>query len=161
MGSMKTSRTKNVATLEAAFAVRKAVFLMDRAVERALAEAGRVTLMQLTLLRIVEDCPRVTQREVAAIVNLTEAAVSRQVEGLIRKKYVVRKKIPEQRRAMALSLTVEGEKELQAAMRTGFTVIERFYAGVPNDDMATIGRAFSAITEGMKDTCTSPLPKKL
>jgi MarR family transcriptional regulator for hemolysin len=156
MEGMQLPRVKNPTMLETAFAVRKAVFLMDKAVDRALAEAGRLTLMQLTLLRIVEGCPLMTQREAAGIMNLTEAAVSRQVEQLLKRRLLARKKIPEQRRAMALSLTPEGEKELLASMRIGFAVMERYYDRVPEDEMTTVLRAFGRITEGMKDLCPGP-----
>lgn len=149
-------RVKNAALLETAFAVRKAVFVMDKAIDRALAEKGRSTMMQVVLLRTVEAWPRITQRELAAAMNLTEAAVSRQIEALLKRKLVVRDKIPEARRAMALMLTKEGEKELMVSTKVGFTVIERFFTTITERDLAVVRRAFEGMGLDCKDLCGPP-----
>jgi len=153
---MKMPRVKNVALLETAFAVRKAVFVMDKAIDRALAEKGRSTMMQVMLLRTIEAWPRITQRELAAAMNLTEAAVSRQIDALLKRRLVVRDKIPEARRAMALMLTKEGEKELLESTKVGFSVIERFYATMTETDRVAVRRAFEGIGVDCKDLCGPP-----
>ena len=96
-------------------ALHKAVFAMDRSVDRLLAERFDLTFSQFFILRVLEKRPGTTQRVIASARGLTEAAVSRSIDVLLSKKFVARKVNPTNRREHMLVLTKDGTKlELRA-----------------------------------------------
>ncbi len=91
-------------------ALHKAVFAMDRSVDRLLAERFDLTFSQFFILRVLAKRSGTTQKAIAGARGLTEAAVSRSIDVLLEKKLVTRKVNPTNRREHMLVLTKEGAK---------------------------------------------------
>ncbi len=91
-------------------ALHKAVFAMDRSVDRLLAERFDLTFSQFFILRVLAKRSGTTQKAIAGARGLTEAAVSRSIDVLLEKKLVTRKVNPTNRREHMLVLTKDGTK---------------------------------------------------
>ncbi len=111
-------------------AVHQTVFLFDREADRVLAETLGGTFSQFMVLMAIAQCQGLSQQKIAAFLQLTPAAVSRQVDGLVEAKLIARKQDPHSRRSYVVSLTEAGEKRF-GAMKT--VLIEAFKRSAPAD----------------------------
>jgi DNA-binding MarR family transcriptional regulator len=95
------------------FKVHALKSLLDKAFDQALRKYANITLSQFTLLLVISEYPNINQRSVASLLEISPAAISRQVEIGRRNKLLYAKEDSETR-GHALVLT-----------ETGFAVIER------------------------------------
>lgn len=111
-------------------AVHQTVFLFDREADRVLGEAMGGTFSQFMVLMAIAQCQGLSQQKIAAFLQLTPAAVSRQVDGLVAAKLIARKQDPHSRRSHVVSLTKAGEQRF-VAMKV--VLIEAFKRKAPAD----------------------------
>ncbi|MBI5466729.1 MAG: winged helix-turn-helix transcriptional regulator [Candidatus Kerfeldbacteria bacterium] len=98
--------------------LHKLTFLIDRIAEQALTEHSNITFGQFRLLMALQHHRALSQKKVANFHGLTEAAISRVVETLVKRKYIVRQANPTNRREHILMLTPVGERQAVRAMAT-------------------------------------------
>ncbi len=107
-----------------AIRVHKLNFLMDRLAEQTLREGTDLTFGQFRLLMALKRHGSLSQRSVAKFHGLTEAAVSRTIQDLVKRKLINRAVNPVSRREHLLGLTSNGEKALiksQKVLDAAFT----------------------------------------
>ena len=97
--------------------IHKVVFAVDRSADHLLAKSLDTTFSQFLLLTAISRCPGLSQQKIATFLNLTPAAISRQIDNLVNAGYIVREEDPESRRAHVVNLTEKG-KERHEAMKT-------------------------------------------
>ena len=140
-------------TRSLAFAVRKASFLMDKLVNRALAAKGDLTFSQVMIAHVLRDAPGITQRALAASLDLTEAAVSRQAETMRRKGYVTRARNPVSRRERAIALTPAGRRALAGTMRHVLKAFEAPFDALDASDRKAAARVVGKLLVALLEDC--------
>jgi DNA-binding MarR family transcriptional regulator len=96
----------------------KLTFLMGRLAEQTLADQADLTFGQFKLLMALRRHGQISQKTVAKFHGLTEAAVSRKIQELVKQKLITRVANPINRREHLLSLTPKGEKQATKAHDT-------------------------------------------
>lgn len=98
-----------------AYKIHKAVFVMDKAADSTLQNKLDITLSQFLILMAIEHHTNVSQTEIANFLELTQAAVSRQIEVLRNKKLITISQNEESRRENILRPTPLGQKLFREA----------------------------------------------
>jgi DNA-binding MarR family transcriptional regulator len=93
-------------------------FLLDRLSDHVLQEKHDVTFSQFMTLFAIRRCDGVSQRQVADVQDVTEAAVSRHIESLEKAGFLNSSENPRNRREHALTLTELGLRVLTEASET-------------------------------------------
>lgn len=109
-------------------AMHKGVFLIDRRADRLLADSMGGTFSQFLILMAIAQCPGLSQQKIAEFLDLTPAAVSRQIDTLGKAKLIKSEDDPQSRRSHIVSLTSAGEKRFKMMKST---LIESFRNGSP------------------------------
>jgi DNA-binding MarR family transcriptional regulator len=86
------------------------VFLLDKIADQILQKRMNLGFSQFLVMMTLADQPHAPQKFIAAALDQTQAAVSRQIELLVRKGLVVRARKLDNKREYILSLTKLGEK---------------------------------------------------
>ncbi len=95
-------------------AAHKAVYVFDRKADRLLAETQGGTFSQFLVLMAIVQCPGLSQQNIASFLDLTPAAVSSQIDTLVKAELIERKQDPHSRRSHVVSLTTAGETRFRA-----------------------------------------------
>jgi len=104
--------------------LHKAVFAFDRHADRVLHEQHQCSFSQFLVLLAVGHCPAASQRDIAAFLNLTPAAVSRMLDTLVQSGMLSREQSPASRRTNVVTLTPAGAthlRDMQSALAATFT----------------------------------------
>jgi DNA-binding MarR family transcriptional regulator len=72
-------------------ALHRPVCLIDKLASQVLEERTSITLSQFMLLMVLKEKGTICQRESADMLGLTQAAISRQLIGLNKKRFIKRK----------------------------------------------------------------------
>lgn len=98
--------------------LHKTVFMFDRFADRLLAESMGGTFSQFMVLIGIAQCPGLSQQKIALFLNLTPAAVSRQIDTLAEEGLISRAQDPESRRSHVVHLTPKGSTRLEIMKST-------------------------------------------
>lgn len=99
-------------------AVHKSVYVFDRHADRLLADTHGGTFSQFLILMAIAQCSGLSQQKIAQFLDLTPAAISRQVGNLVNSKLIVREQDPLSRRTHTVTLTPAGEARLRTMKTT-------------------------------------------
>jgi DNA-binding MarR family transcriptional regulator len=102
-------------TRDAGMKIRKLGFLMDRLADQTLRESANLSFAQFRILRMLMHAGALSQKAIASWHGLTDAAVSRQVDDLVKEKLVIRQINPANRREHILMLTPTGTRQAEKA----------------------------------------------
>lgn len=125
--------------------LHKAVFALDRTVDRLLAERFDLTFSQFFILRVLVKRPGTTQKAIAGARGLTEPAVSRTIELLLRKGLVGRRVNPGNRRERLLVLTKKGSSTEARARRAALGKVEKPLRTLSAAERKTLGSALDKL----------------
>jgi len=95
--------------------LHKLTFLLDKLSAIQLQKKADLSFPQFLMLMAIRRRPNLSQREIAEFHGVTEAAVSRQIELLMKRQFVARHQDRDNRRRHVLSLTSAGERKLDRA----------------------------------------------
>lgn len=95
----------------------KLTFLMGRLAEQTLRDKTALTFGQFKLLMALRRHGQISQKTVAGFHGLTEAAVSRKIDELVKQKLITRTPNPTNRREHLLAVTLKGERQAALAHR--------------------------------------------
>ena len=109
------------------YSIHKAVFLLDKLADRVLGERLDLTYSQFRMLLAVNHRGAVSQKDIAKFWEVTEAAVSRQLEVLRVKGLVGIAENAKDRRAHVIALTPKGKEKLNTAIRSIDQAYEEVY----------------------------------
>ncbi|MFZ2556097.1 MAG: MarR family transcriptional regulator [Minisyncoccia bacterium] len=98
--------------------LHKTVFMLDRFADRLLAEKMGGTFSQFMVLMGIAQCPGLSQQRIAEFLNLTPAAVSRQIDTLSEEGLIKREQDPDSRRSHVVNLTPAGTSRLELMKTT-------------------------------------------
>lgn len=125
--------------------IHKMAFLLDRRADSVLSKARHGTFSRFLVLTALTHCPGVSQREIASFLNLTPAAVSRQVESLVRAKLLSRSPAPGSRRENAIRLTKKGAEEQEAMKKILVEGLRSILKSVSRSDMEFVTKVLNTI----------------
>lgn len=97
------------------YKLHKAVFLINKITDQSLQNSLSLGLPQFLILMAVNRHPGTMQMNVAKYLDLTEAAVSKQMNLMLSKGLIERCENPKNRREHVLHITLTGKKILAAA----------------------------------------------
>ncbi len=112
-------------TQDITYNLHKVVFLMDKLGDKVLQEHLNLSFSQFRIIMAISN-NAVSQKDIADYWEMTEAAVSRQVEGLLNDTMIKRVENPVNRRENILSLTKKGETYLEKS----FFVLDKAYESI-------------------------------
>ncbi|MFI5240641.1 MAG: MarR family winged helix-turn-helix transcriptional regulator [Candidatus Saccharimonadia bacterium] len=133
--------------------LHKLAFVIDRKMDQILLESLGISLSQYMLMYGAASKFQTTQCGVAKFLNLTQAAISRQVEGLVERDLLKKTQNVENRREHLLVLTPAGQKTFEQAQELIHTTFSELLEGISSSDLAT----FSSVIERLLSTTCSPL----
>jgi DNA-binding MarR family transcriptional regulator len=109
-----------------------------------------LSVPQFRTLAFLSRSPGASLSTLADFLGLSLPATSRLVEGLVRKSLVVRRIPPGNRRLVALSVSVRGQRTVSAARQATEKQLSKAVASLGNDDRAVIQRALRTLREGFQ-----------
>ncbi|MBI2611649.1 winged helix-turn-helix transcriptional regulator [Candidatus Gottesmanbacteria bacterium] len=107
----------HISEREIGFRIHKLVFLIDKTTDKILNEQLQITHSQVIMMHAIKHRGEVSQTDIAKYWQITDAAVSRQVEILATKGFIKLWQNPQNRRENLLSLTGSGQNYLQKAFK--------------------------------------------
>ncbi len=136
-----------------ALKLHRFAFLLERRTDQALQEKLGLSFSQCMILRSLKLNPECSQHCIAKCRDLTQAAVSRQVDALKKKKLIVRKENEKNRREHMLSMTAKGVEVLEEALRIMQKTFDAAFKPVPAADASQLEHALDLLLSGMCDGC--------
>lgn len=88
--------------------IHKLVFLTEKLIDRELSNQFEVSFSQFRILSVISKCPGISQKNIAEIQEMTQAAVSRHIDVLERLHYVALATNSANRKEHNLHLTRKG-----------------------------------------------------
>ena len=116
------------------YTLHKLGFLMDKIGDTTLQKHFQMTFSQFKILIAINHKKDASQRDIADFWDMTEAAVSRQIEILMNKKLVARRENKENRREHLLNLTQSGLKSLDKATKLLDQEYGKIYSVIPLEE---------------------------
>jgi DNA-binding MarR family transcriptional regulator len=127
-------------------ALHRPVCLIDKLASQVLEERTSITLSQFMLLMVLKEKGTICQRESADMLGLTQAAISRQLIGLNKKRFIKRKIDPKNRRAHTLVLTSEGRLCLTKALKALTEFFESYFKELDQSQRKSLLESLAAVT---------------
>jgi MarR family transcriptional regulator for hemolysin len=139
-----------------ALKLHRFVFLLEKLADQTLQQEAEMTFSQCMILRSLGINPDCSQRSIARCRDLTQAAVSRQVETLREKKLVLRKENAQNRREHILTLTAAGQKKLDQGMAIIQREFDAVFKAVSAAERTQLESAVDKLLESLKRMKDTP-----
>jgi DNA-binding MarR family transcriptional regulator len=138
-------------TRELTYHLHKAVFLMDKLTDDLLQEKLGLTLSSFRILMAVSRGHDICQKDVAKFWEMTEAAVSRQIDLLVERKSIRKETDAQNRRACVLSLTISGQKILDQAFEVLGKKYHEIYGVLSETERERLGESLAKLEINLCD----------
>ncbi len=103
----------NASKLRIYFRMQHTAGVIKKVADKLLLESANLTTAQAGVLTIVSSTDDITQKELALVLDLNEAAITTMVSRLTKLNYLERKRHPTDGRAWCLYVTSEGKQALK------------------------------------------------
>ena len=97
------------------YKLHKTVFLLDKIADSSLQQALNLGLAQFLILKTINQSPGISQLKASQQLDLTQAAISKQMKPMLRAGLISRTVNPKNRREHVLNVTSKGKMILSAA----------------------------------------------
>ena len=146
----------NIHSNQIVFPIHKLVMGLDKVGDMALQKKLNISLSQYLIMKAINHCPQNTQKRISTYLGLTEAAVSRHIENLRERKYVLRTENPENRREHILELTSSGESQFKKAEKIFDNTLEENFENIGQNKRKVLLECINQLLEemGIKDDGT-------
>lgn len=131
---------------EITYKLHKLIFLMDKRADKTLQEKLDLTFSQFRIL-IAIDHQTVCQKDIANYWDMTEAAVSRQVDIMVEAGLIDKEENEENRRRFLLKLSDKGKKNLKDATELIDSAYEKIYSVVNQEERKVLGEALHKLLD--------------
>jgi DNA-binding MarR family transcriptional regulator len=128
-------------------------FLQDKVVDQALKNAVGTGLSQFKVLYALSENRECSQCEVARSLDITEAAVSRQIALLEKGGYVQSSISGTNLRAKTLTLTEKGKKVVEKAWATIANIDAQLWSDVSVEDQGIVKEALDKVVVRLLKMC--------
>ena len=140
---------ENIENKDVIFIMHALMFSFDKKVEILLQENLDLSFSQFTILMGIHYCPDSTQKTVSSYINHTEAAVSRQIEKLKEKGYVLIVDNPNSRREHILNITKKGQEQFEKAYILISKLSKKIFESITNENMEIIRKSLDKVYKDM------------
>jgi len=123
---------------------------LSRAFERELAEAGGSQPVWLILLALKQQRWR-TQQDLAAAVGIEGPTLTHHLDGLQRDGLIERTRDPDDRRAVRVELTAEGERLFRRLAQAALAFDERLQEGVSEPELDSFRSVLGRLRDNVAD----------
>jgi DNA-binding MarR family transcriptional regulator len=106
----------------------------------ALARPAGLTLVEFRALSVADGYPGLHLKDLALLMGLTPATVSRLAARLVRRGLLQRKSVPEDRRAVRFTLSGKGSATLASARRAAEAVLDARLADISHQERRDLAR---------------------
>jgi DNA-binding MarR family transcriptional regulator len=106
----------------------------------ALARPAGLTLVEFRALSVVDGYPGLHLKDLALLMGLTPATVSRLAARLVRRGLLQRKSVPQDRRVVRFTLSGKGSAALASARRAAEAVLDARLAGISGQERRDLAR---------------------
>ncbi len=113
--------------------------------DRLLDEALHVGFSQSMILLYVKKNPRVSQRHISHDRDITPAAVSRHIEALVQKGYILQKDNTENKREHILEVSDRGEELVEEMITLMNDELDRVFNTINQQEMDEIDLLFNKL----------------
>ena len=138
------------------YKLRKLAMAMDRQVDQRLQDKFGLTLSQFMIMLGAAHQSRASQCSVARFLNLTQAAVSRQIDGLVELNLISRTENDQNRREHILTLTEDGAEMVASAKAE----ISQLYQGLLKSVSLSELKTFAKVVDTLQNqVCHNLSPK--
>jgi DNA-binding MarR family transcriptional regulator len=148
------------------YSLHKLVFVLDKMADQALKEKIDLTFSQFKVLMAI-DHQTVSQSDIARHWQMSDPAVSRQIELLVNKKLIEQDINQENRRQNQLKLTATGKKVLQKAEATIESKYEETFGSLTQKEKSSMAESIEKILSHLcpnqlapGNPCSSSINKK-
>lgn len=107
---------------------------------------------QCFLVVEIGRAPGIRVKQLAEVLQMDKSAISRSVEELVQKGYVLREISKEDRRCVSLTLTEEGQKRFQKIEEDMDASFARVFACIPKEKQALVLEALEEYNKACKKT---------
>lgn len=118
--------------------LHKLGFLLDKASDVCLQSHVHVGLSQFKILAMLHQDSNCSQNHIADLLDQTEAAISRQINLMVKDGLVVRVTKPTNRRERMLNLTETGQQRLEDGWQALIEVQEQMFEGMSESDIESL-----------------------
>jgi DNA-binding MarR family transcriptional regulator len=130
------------------YGIHEMHFLIAKHLEQELSARGKITFSQFLILLPPHCRDHATfQSEIAEMLHLTEATVSRHVKTLTALGYLEHHVDPSNKRKHLLLLTKKGETEFREAQQIIEQTLKAVFEGIPEKDRSLITGTFDRVVE--------------
>jgi DNA-binding MarR family transcriptional regulator len=130
---------------EITYKLHKVIFLMDKLTDKALQAKHKIRFSQFRMLMAISRHKELCQKEIAQYWEMTEAAVSRQVDILIESKLISREESKENRSKNVLSLTKKGSVLLTSVFKTISQLHGKIYQELDQNEKKIINQGLEKL----------------
>jgi DNA-binding MarR family transcriptional regulator len=128
-----------------AYKIHKAVFVMDKTADSTLQSHADLTLSQFLILMNIVQNPGHTQIEIANSLEVTQAAVSRQIEVLKKKNYINISKNEDNRRENLLFPTSLGREIFTKANKILHAKFDELYKVISDKEKDQLEKSLDTL----------------
>lgn len=121
-------------------------FLIEKYLEHKLAQKKCISFSQFLVLLPLLCIPKASQADIAEVLFLTEATVSRHMRTLTEDHLVTRKEDPDNRRKHILTMTVRGHKEFTKAQNVIELALDEAFLNISPKERIVVTRVFDQVT---------------
>jgi DNA-binding MarR family transcriptional regulator len=138
----------------------KLMFLMDRHADQLLRKEFDLGLAQFFILMAIFEHTECSQRDIAKYLELTEPAVSRHVEGLTTRGYIVRRTNANNRREHLLQLSEDGTHSYHQITGALIALADEHLLGLSGMELSqldgTISKLLAHYEQTVGPACPNP-----
>ena len=106
-----------------------------------------ININTVVLMHALDPKGTVSQHDIAHRLQISDAAISRQIALLTKKDYIIAKQDPSNRRKVLISMSPKGAKLLKTADRLINEELERVLADLPADQLQSLTDASTVLKE--------------
>lgn len=115
-----------------------------------------VTRSQWTLIAVIARRPAVTQREIAEVLEMSEAAAGRLVDKLVAEGFLARQQKEDDRRAYCIHLASKAEAVLEKISEIANEHEKTVFAGFSDEELKALDGYLSRITANIAAPTVKP-----
>lgn len=141
---------KPSACIPSALKLHRLSCVLERMADQVLQEKLSISFAQCMILQSLKNNPDCSQQCIAKCRDLTQAAVSRQIDALHQKKLVVRKENAENRREHILKMTDKGFQTLERANRLVQDIFDDVFRSVPRTELHAMDECIDHLLESIR-----------
>ncbi|MDZ4200191.1 MAG: MarR family transcriptional regulator [Kiritimatiellia bacterium] len=120
--------------------------------ERNLLSRGVISLPQFWMLQIIRESSRCLMNDLARALSIPPSTLTSMADRLVELKLILRHTDPEDRRAVRLTLTPEGEQTLHDILEQKRDMALRIFAKVSEEDRAAYLRVIEQVVRQLNQS---------